>query len=75
MIAHPIDEESALNAIRNVLGKVSKELIDNDTGVSIEELLNSAGVNVKDYENALRTSSKGNAVVLKRNPKECKINN
>ena len=73
MIAHPIDDETDLNIVSNALSRVRKQLIDND--VSIEELLRNAGVNETHYNNALRVSSKGNSIVLKRNPNECKINN
>ena len=43
--------------------------------MSIEELLRNAGVNDTHCNNALRVSSKGNSIVLIRNPNECKINN
>ena len=43
----------------------------------IEKLLNNVGVDlhVSDYLKALQTSLRGNAIVLKRMPNECKINN
>ena len=76
LIASPyIDETNDLNAISNALSKVRKQLVDGNTDVTIEQLLNSAGVSVTQYERAIQTCSKGNTVVLKREPRECKINN
>ena len=54
-----------LNTVSNALSKVRKELIDGNVDVSIEQLLNNAKVSVGHYEKALRTCSRGNAIVLK----------
>ena len=79
LIAYPrTDEDDAsidMNTVSNALSRVRKELIDGDVDVSIEQLLNNAKVPMRHYEKALEISTKGNAIVLKREPKECKINN
>ena len=78
LIAYPkTDEDDSIdmNTVSNALSKVRKELIDGNDDVSIEQLLNNAKVPVRHYEKALEVSTKGNVVVLKREPKECKINN
>ena len=76
LIASPyIDETNDLNAISNALSKVRKQLVDGNTDVTIEQLLNNASVYMAQYQRAIRTCSKGNTVVLKREPRECKINN
>ena len=79
MIAYPRtdkdDDSIDMNTVSNALSRVRKELIDGNVDVSIEQLLNNAKVPVRHYEKALEISTKGNAIVLKREPKECKINN
>ena len=79
MIAYPRTDEDDdsidMNTVSNALSRVRKELIDGNVDVSIEQLLNNAKVPVRHYEKALEISTKGNAIVLKREPKECKINN
>ena len=79
MIAYPRtdkdDDSIDMNTVSNALSRVRKELIDGNVDVSIEQLLNNAKVLVRHYEKALEISTKGNAIVLKREPKECKINN
>ena len=56
-----IDGANDLNTISNALSKVRKELVDGNTDVTIEQLLNKAGVNMTQYERAIRTCSKGSA--------------
>ena len=78
MIAYPrtVEDDSVdMNTVSNALSRVRKELIDGNVDVSIEQLLNNAKVPVRHYEKALEISTKGNAIVLKHEPKECKINN
>jgi hypothetical protein len=75
LIAQPITDDDDINSISNVLNKVHKQLVDGNVDVTIEELLVNAGVQRAHYEKALRTSTRGNAIVLKRKPNECKINN
>ena len=58
-----------------VLGKVQKLIVDNNTTLSLAELLHKANVTEKDYIDALDVSTNGNVVVLKRDPNECFINN
>ena len=52
-----------------------KLLIDGKTDVSLDELLQLAEVEPSDYAEAIALSSKGNTIVLKRDPCECNINN
>ena len=77
LIAYPyIDgQNDDFNMISNALSKVRKELVDGNNDVSLEELLNNVNVHMTHYEKAIQTCTKGNVVVLKREPRECKINN
>ena len=59
----------------SVLGKVQKLIADGSTDLSFAELLDKAEVTEKDYIDALEVSTNGNVVVLKREPRECFINN
>ena len=69
-------DASQLQAAQQTLAKVRKVIIDgNCDNMTLEELLDTAGVQLEDYTSALKMSSKGNTVLLKRNPDECKINN
>ena len=43
--------------------------------MTLEQLLDTAGVQFEDYMSALKMSSKGNTVILKCDPDACKINN
>ena len=52
-----------------------KLLVEGKTDVSIDELLTSAEVHQDDYKKAISTTTSGNVVVLKRNPKDCNVNN
>ena len=54
---------------------VRDKLLDGDVNLSLDELLASVSVDPIDYDMALRTTTKGNKVVLKRDPCECNINN
>ena len=75
VISYPSTVYNELKKRTEVLSKVRKYLINNDTDVTIEQLLSNAGVELNDYLKALETSSRGNAIILKREPNECKINN
>ena len=68
---HP---DVASNA-QTVLSKVYPVLADNHADMSLEEILDKAEVTMSDYMDALEVSSKGNVVLLKRNPSECNVNN
>ena len=57
------------------LAKVRKILIDKKTDVNIDELLILAKVQPTEYQQALSISSRGNTIILKRDPCECNINN
>ena len=58
-----------------VLEKVQKLTAESDTDLSLDELLQKAEVTEKDYINALQVTTKGDVVLLKREPNECCINN
>ena len=75
MISEPSDNEDDLKHATNILSKVRKQLVDGNIDISLDELLADIGSSREHYMNALNTSSKGNVVVLKRKPGECKINN
>ena len=75
VISYPSDDDSELKKCSEVLNKVREYLINSDTDLTIEQLLNNVGVDLSDYLKALQTSLRGNAIVLKRMPNECKINN
>ena len=60
---------------QKTLGKVRKILIDNSTDTSLDDLLANAGVEFGDYMATVQTSTRGNTIVLKCDPSECKINN
>ena len=72
LIAKP---DTDTDKLKEALGKVRKILIDNNTDTSLDDLLANAGVEFGDYMEALQTSTRGNTIVLKRDPSECKINN
>ena len=69
------DTTTQSNRASQTLSKVQKLLIDGKTDVSFEELLRLAEVEPSDYAEAIALSSKGNTIVLKRDPCECNINN
>ena len=75
LIAKSDTDPDKLKTAQKTLSKVRKALVEGDTNVGLEELLDSAGVEHDSYMDALHTSSKGNTVVLKRSPDESKINN
>ncbi len=76
LIAYSNDEEDVLNSCSKNLSKVRKQLlVDGNIDVTIEQLLNNVRVPLSQYMKALETSSNGNAIILRRNPNECKINN
>ena len=79
LIAYPIDDEDTdtvyINT-SNVLSKVRKQLFEGgDNDINLDELLKLTNISYAVYKNAVSTSSKGNVIVLKRKPNECKINN
>ncbi len=75
LIAYPNDDDDVLNSCSKDLSKVRKQLVDGNIDVTIEQLLNNVRVPLTQYMKALETSSNGNAIILRRNPNECKINN
>ena len=77
LIAYPTDNDSneTDDDVGKYLSKVRKLLVEGKTDVSIDELLMSADVHQDDYKKAISTTTSGNVVVLKRNPKDCNVNN
>ena len=75
LIAEPSDNEDDIKQATNILSKVRKQLVDGNIDICLDELLADIDSSFEHYMNALNTSSKGNVVVLKRKPCECKINN
>ena len=69
------DTTMQTNQASRTLSKVRKLLIDGKTDVSLDELLRLAEVEPSDYAEAIALSSKGNTIILKRDPCECNINN
>ena len=71
------DDDDTIDTVSNVLSKVRNEQIDNNAcvDVSLNELLTKVKISHSNYVDALKTSIRGNVVVLKRKPCECKINN
>ena len=68
-------EPDVASKAQSVLTKVYPVLADSHADLSLEELLEKAEVTMSDYMEALEVSSKGNVVILQRNPNECNINN
>ena len=58
-----------------VLSKVQKLIAEGNTDMSLDDLLDKAEVSESEYTQALEVSSKGNVVVLRREPNECSVNN
>ena len=58
-----------------VLSKVQKLVAEGNTDMSLDDLLEKAEVSESEYTQALEVSSKGNVVVLRREPNECSVNN
>ena len=58
-----------------VLSKVQKLIAEGNTDMSLDDLLEKAEVSETEYTQALEVSSKGNVVVLRREPNECSVNN
>ena len=77
LISDPTNDTDMLKKVANTLTKVRKELVDKNVNmnVNLDELLRNLSVSHTDYVNALRTSSRGNVIVLRCKPCECKVNN
>ena len=58
-----------------VLSKVQKLITEGNTDMSLDDLLDKAEVSESEYTQALEVSSKGNVVVLRREPNEFSVNN
>ena len=71
------DTESSFNnrSVAECLSKVRKLLIEGNTNFSLLQLLEIANIDPSEYDKALRTSCRGNKVILKRDPSDCNINN
>ena len=58
-----------------MLKKVQKLIVENDTDLSLSDLLDKAHLTESEYVEALETSCTGFVVVLELEPNECCINN
>ena len=67
------DDDVAQNVA--VLSKVQKLIAEGNTDMRLDDLLEKAEVSESEYTQALEVSSKGNVVVLRREPNECFVNN
>uniref|UniRef100_A0A1X7SS53 ATP-dependent DNA helicase n=1 Tax=Amphimedon queenslandica TaxID=400682 RepID=A0A1X7SS53_AMPQE len=75
LIAHPTKDNTLITKASKCLEKVQKLLQSGNEYINIEELLMSANVTPEDYRTAISTTKSGQVVVLKRQPKDCMINN
>ena len=74
LIAYSADPDIVRDA-QSTLGKVHKVLIEGNIPSCLDELLQNTGIMLDTYMEALGVSNRGNTVVLKCTPEECKINN
>ena len=72
MIAAP---QSDSEGAQSVLAKVHKVVTNGNTELSLDEVLVKADISLDEYTKVLEVSSKGNVVVLKRQPNEYNVNN
>lgn len=75
LIANSLEDDDDVTDNLAVLSKVQKLIAEGNTDISLDDLLDKAEVSESDYIHALEVSSKGNVVVLKRDPNECCVNN
>ena len=73
--SQPDSDDCNSQEIKQCMDKVRKLLVEGKTDVSIEELIKLAQTNQVLYEKAISTASSGAVIVLKRDPKDCFINN
>ena len=71
----PENTDTDVDHSLTVLKKVQKLIAENDTDLSLSDLLDKAHLTESEYVEALETSCTGFVVVLKREPHECCINN
>ena len=71
----PENTDTDVDHSLTVLKKVQKLIAENDTDLSLSDLLHKAHLTESEYVEALETSCTGFVVVLKREPNECCINN
>ena len=64
LISQPYSDDSNSKSITECLSKVKKLLIEDNTNVSLLQLLEMGNIKPLDYEKALHTSSSGNNVIL-----------
>ena len=69
-------QKKLLTMQKKLLLEVQHELalLDDTTGVSIEDLFSRLNINAETYMNALQISHKGPNIILKHNPKDVFIN-
>ena len=75
LIAAPDSDSSVIANAQIILAKVRKVLADGHTNLSLDEVLTKATIGSHEYMKALEIFSKGNVVILKREPHECSIKN
>ena len=73
--SQPDSDDCNSQEIKQCMDKVRKLLVEGKADVSIEELIELAQTNQVLYEKAISTASSGAVIVLKRDPKDCFINN
>ena len=74
LITSPTTDDN-FNDASKILRKVRKILVDGTTDVSLTDLLRLAEVDPTDYSRAITYSTRGNIILLKREPSECNVNN
>ena len=75
LVAKQGADDDDIKSSSTLLTKVRQLLIDGNTDVSLTLLLQMADIKLSDYVTALSQTNRGNKIVLKRNPCDCKINN
>ena len=78
LIAEPLADDEDPNAglseeQKQMLAKVRKIVSENN--LTFDQVLSKAGVGQTAYHEALKISTKGTVIALKRNPNECCVNN
>ena len=75
LIAKPHDDPTVTSSAQDVLAQVRKVLADGSSDLSLDKILEKASVDPNEYMSALEVSTRRSAIILKREPNECNINN
>ena len=67
--------KNILETVKDYLETLTDEMIENELGNDLMRFLGKLGINIDDYEEALKISTKGKIVVLKRTIMERNVNN